>query len=164
MTTSINLPERYNASTTFLDANLQAGRGNKAAVLYGDQSFTYGEIATMANRVGNALTKLDVQMEQRVMLLLLDCPEYAASYFGAIRTGAIPIPTNTLLKSPDYEYLLNDSRATLLIVSEPLYASVEPIRKNLKWLKHIIVVGNPIPGTINFPLIFSRRDRGRRRI
>lgn len=136
-----NIPERYNASTTFIDANREAGRGNKAAILYGDQTLTYNDVAAMVNRTGNALKKLGVQMEQRVLLLLLDSPEFVAGFFGAMRMGAIPIPTNTLLKPADYEYLLNDSRATTLIVSEPLYANIEPIRANLKWLKHIIVVG-----------------------
>ncbi len=151
-----NLPERYNASTTFIDANLQAGRGSKPAVLYGDQTLTYNDIAAMVNRTGNALLKLGVQMEERVMLLLLDSPEFVASFFGAIRIGAAPIPTNTLLRPADYEYLLNDSRATTLIVSEPLWANIEPIRANLKWLKHIVVAGASTslstnsPGTLNF--------------
>lgn len=144
------LPERYNASTTFIDANLDAGRGNKTAILYGDQTLTYNDVAAMVNRTGNALIRLGVQMEQRVLLLLLDSPEFVASFFGAIRMGAVPIPTNTLLKSADYEYLLNDSRAVALIVSEPVYASIEPIRANLKWLKHIIVVGKAPAGTIHF--------------
>jgi benzoate-CoA ligase len=150
------LPDRYNASTTFIDANLQTGRGSKTAIVYGDQAFTYNDVAAMVNRTGNALIKLGVQMEQRVMCLLLDSPEFVASFFGAIRIGAIPIPTNTLLKPADYEYLLNDSRATVLIVSESLYASVEPVRANLNWLKHIIVVrastslSASFPGTINF--------------
>ena len=144
------LPERYNASTTFIDANLDAGRGNKTAILYGDQTLTYSDVAAMVNRTGNALIRLGVQMEQRVLLLLLDSPEFVASFFGAIRMGAVPIPTNTLLKPADYEYLLNDSRAVALIVSEPLYATIEPIRANLKWLKHIIVVGKAPAGTIHF--------------
>ncbi|HEX9074636.1 MAG TPA: benzoate-CoA ligase family protein [Anaerolineae bacterium] len=147
---TVVLPERYNASTTFIDANLDAGRGNKTAILYGDQALTYNDVAAMVNQTGNALIHLGVQMEQRVLLLLLDSPEFVASFFGAIRMGAVPIPTNTLLKPPDYEYLLNDSRAVALIVSEPLYASIEPIRANLKWLKHIIVVGKAPAGTIHF--------------
>jgi benzoate-CoA ligase len=104
----------------------------------------------MVNRTGNALLKLGVQMEQRVMLLLLDSPELVASFFGAMRIGAVPIPTNTLLRPADYEYLVNDARATVLIVSEPLYANIAPIRASLKWLKHIIVVGDNPQGTINF--------------
>ena len=145
-----NLPDRYNASTTFIDANLEAGRGSKTAILYGDQALTYNDVAAMTNRTGNALIKLGVQMEQRVMLLLLDSPEFVASFFGAIRMGAVPIPTNTLLRPADYEYLLNDSRAVALIVSEPLWANIEPIRAKLKWLKHVIVVGKNPEGTINF--------------
>ncbi|MBI5029595.1 MAG: benzoate-CoA ligase family protein [Chloroflexi bacterium] len=145
-----NLPDRYNASTTFIDANLEAGRGTKAAILYGDQALTYNDVAAMVNRTGNALVKLGVQMEQRVMLLLLDSPEFVASFFGAIRMGAVPIPTNTLLRSPDYEYLINDSRAVALIVSEPLWANIEPIRAKLKWLKHVIVVGKNPEGTLNY--------------
>lgn len=146
----IDLPERYNASTTFIDANLQAGRGNKTAIICGDRQCTYAEIAAMVNRTGNALKRLGVRMEERVMLLLLDSPEFVASFFGAIRIGAVPIPTNTLMRPPDYEYLLNDSRATTLIISEPLYASIEPIRGKCKSLEHIVVVGKAPEGTINF--------------
>jgi benzoate-CoA ligase family protein len=138
---TIDLPDRYNASTTFVDANLEAGRGDKTAVICGERRLTYAEIAELSNRTGNALQRLGVRMEERVMLLLLDSPEFVASFFGAIRMGAVPIPTNTLLRPPDYEYLLNDSRATTLIVSEPLYASIEPIRSKLKFLQHIVVAG-----------------------
>jgi benzoate-CoA ligase len=50
-------------------------------------------------------------MENRVLLLLYDSPEFAASFFGAMKIGAVPVPVNTLLRAPDYEFLLNDSRA-----------------------------------------------------
>lgn len=145
-----NLSGRYNASTTFIDANLEAGRGNKHAVLCGNRALTYNEIAAMMNQIANALLRIGVQMEQRIMILLPDCPEFAAGFFGCIRIGAVPIPVNTLLASADYEYLLNDSRAVALIVSVPLYAAIEPIRKNLKWLKHIIVTGNAPQDAIHF--------------
>lgn len=146
----ISLPEIYNASTTFIDANLESGRGDKTAVLYGDQSLTYGDVASLVCRTGNALRKLGVHMEQRVMILLPDSPEFIACFFGAIRIGAIPIPTNTLLKPPDYEYLLNDSRACVLITDTLLYANIESIRPRLKWLRHVVVAGDAPLGTIRF--------------
>jgi len=55
-----------------------------------------------------------------------------------------------MLRQEDYQYLLNDSRAVALITTESLYAIVEPIRTNLKWLKYVIVVGSGAQDTINF--------------
>jgi benzoate-CoA ligase family protein len=150
MTNPLSLPETYNASTTFIDANLEAGWGNKTAILCGDQCLTYSDVAALVCRTGNALKRLGVQMEQRVAILALDSPEFVASFFGSIRIGAVPVPINTFLKPADYEYLLNDSRAQVLIVSEPLLANIESILPQLKWLKHIVVVGNAPSGTVVF--------------
>jgi benzoate-CoA ligase family protein len=150
MNNPLSLPAIYNASTTFMDANLDAGRENKTAILFGQQSFSYGDIFAMACRMGNALMKLGVRMEHRVMMVMLDSPEFVASFLGAIRIGAIPIPVNTRLKPADYEHLLNDSRAQVLILSVSLFPSIEPIRSKLKWLKHIVVVGDTPSGTISF--------------
>jgi benzoate-CoA ligase len=87
-----------------------------------------------------------------VFLLLLDSPEFAASFFGAIKIGAVPVPVNTLLKSADYEYLLNDSRARVAIISNSLVASIEAIpRQQLRYLETIIVVGGePRTGIVSF--------------
>lgn len=141
----VRVPERMNAATYFVDANVEAGRGDKTAIYYTEDgsTYTYNDVLTMTNRTGNMLKELEVRMEERVMLLLLDCPEHVFSFFGAIKMGAVPIPTNTLLKPPDYEYLLNDSRARVLIISEPLLDQIEPIRDQLRYLRDIVVVGEP---------------------
>jgi len=144
-----------NAATYFVDANVRQGRENKVAIYFEDQEITYGTVLKMVNRTGNALRELGVRMEERVMLLLLDCPEFVYSFFGAIKIGAVPIPTNTLLKPNDYEYLLNDSRARVLIVSQPLWAQIEPVRANLKYLKQVIVVGQAQGEQISFAEVVS---------
>ena len=109
----VDLPERMNAAALLVDDNVEAGRGDKVAIFdVGDGSaYTYNDVLEMSNRVGNALKELGVRMEERVMILLPDSPELVCCFFGAIKIGAVPIPTNTLLKAPGYEYMLNDSRA-----------------------------------------------------
>ena len=104
------------------------------------------------NRVGNALRDvLDVRLEERVLLLLLDCPEFAYSFFGAMKIGAVPVPTNTLFKPPDYEYILNDSRARVAIVSEALLPQLQAIpTANLRYLREVVVVGDAPSGTRSF--------------
>src|SRR5262249_42504406 len=78
----------------------------------------------------------------RVFLLLLDTPEFAASFFGAIKIGAVPVPVNTLLKPADYEYLLNDSRARVVIVSDSLFSQLRAIpREKLRYAETFVVVG-----------------------
>ncbi len=152
MSAPVDLPDRMNAAAIFVDANVEAGRGGQVAIHDAGRgvSFTYDFVLEMTNRTGNALRALGVRREERVMLLLLDSPEFVFSFFGAIKIGAVPIPTNTLLKPHDYEYLLNDSRARVLIVSESLAAQLEPILPRAAYLEHIIVVGEPGEGQLGY--------------
>ncbi|MCL6639018.1 MAG: benzoate-CoA ligase family protein [Firmicutes bacterium] len=150
MELEISFPERFNAAEHFVDRNVASGRGEKIAIYYGERMITYREVLEQVNRTGNALLSLGVGLEDRVLLLLPDCPEYAYSFFGAMKTGAVPIPTNTLLKPADYRYLLNDSRAKAIVVGEDLLPNVLEVKDQLSYLKHIIVVGQNRPGTLNF--------------
>ncbi len=137
----IELPREFNVAAEFVDRNVAEGRGDKVALFYEDKTYTYRQVQELTNRVGNGLRTLGVEPEQRVLLLLLDCPEFAASFFGAIKIGAVPVPVNTLLKAPDYHYMLQDSRAKVLIVSEPLLAEVGPVLRQALRLEHVVVVG-----------------------
>jgi len=101
--------DTYNATTLFVDRHEKEGRGDKVAIYYEDQEITYREVREKVNQTGNALKELGIGLEDRVLLLLLDCPEFAYSFFGVMKIGAIPIPTNTMLKPADYQYILNDS-------------------------------------------------------
>ena len=147
----LNLPETFNAADYFVDRNIREGRGQKTAVLCRDKAFTYAQIQTGVNKVGNALKGLNIEMENRVALLLLDTEFYPMSFFGAIKIGAVPICLNTLMTPKDYLYFLNDSRAKALIIDAELYSKFEPIKDKLRFLKNVIVVGGEAPaGTIGF--------------
>jgi acyl-coenzyme A synthetase/AMP-(fatty) acid ligase len=135
------LPDTLNVATAYVEANIAAGRGSNTAFFYRQQQITYQDLLDQVNRTGNALRVLDVEVEQRVALLLLDCPKFVYSFFGAMKIGAVAVPMNTLLRPADYRYLLNDSRAKVLIISEPLLPQIEAIRHELSYLRQIIVVG-----------------------
>jgi len=141
----LDLPERFNAADYFVDRNLREGRGDKVAVLCGDEALTYAQVSERVNRFGNALASLGVRMEERVALLLLDTPRYPEAFFGAIKIGAVPICLNTLMRPKDYEYFLNDSRARVLVIDAALLESVAPIRANLEFVQTVIVVNGAAP-------------------
>ncbi len=150
----ILLPDQFNAAEYFIDRHLTQGRGDKVAIECCDLNVTYRQLYEHVNRAGNALRQLEVRIEERVFLLLLDTPEFPASFFGAIKIGAVPVPVNTLLKPADYEYMLNNSRARVAIVSDSLYPQLHAIPDGrLRFLQHVIVVGTETPSDT---LLFSR--------
>ena len=134
--------DNFNAASYFIDRHIVEGRGGKASFECGEDTVSYAQLHERVNRFGNALRNLfDVRIEERILLLLLDTPEFAYSFFGAIKIGAIPVPVNTLLKPADYEYLLNDSRARVVVVSESLRSCIEAIpRQNLLFLEHLVIL------------------------
>jgi 4-hydroxybenzoate-CoA ligase len=140
---SLGVPGSFNAASYFVDRHVAEGRGAAIAIECGRERVTYGELHERTNRFGSALrSSFDVRLEERVALLLLDGPAFAYAFFGAIKIGAVPIPVNTLWKAADYRYLLNDSQARVLVVSEELMAEVAKIpRQDLPRLEHVLVVG-----------------------
>src|SRR5579863_9584937 len=138
---SVSIPDQFNAATAFLDHNIAEGRSSKIAIYHEGQTYSYAQIAELANRVGNGLRELGLDMEQRVALLMLDSPQLAAAFFGAIKIGAVPVPLNTLLRPNDYLYMLNDSRARVLLVHAALWKQVAHLLPELKYLRRVVVVG-----------------------
>ena len=139
----LGIPETFNAAGHFVDRHIREGRGASVAFECGDERVTYAGLHEGVNRFGSALRDvLDVRPEERVPLLLLDTPAFAIAFFGAIKIGAVPIPTNTLWKPADYRYVLNDSRARVVVVSEALLTQLDGLtRADAPALRHIVVVG-----------------------
>ncbi len=129
----------YNAAEIMVDRNVVLGYGDKDAFRDTNRSLTYGNLQTATNQVANVLTGLDVGRETRVALLLLDTVDYPCVFWGAIRAGIIPVCLNTLLTVEQYLYMLNDSRAQVLVVSAPLLPVVAPLFDQLPFLRHVIV-------------------------
>ncbi len=149
------IPREYNAAVDLIERNLKAGRGGKVAYIDDTGNHTYAELAERVNRAANALVALGVQREERVALALLDTVDFPAAFLGAIKAGIVPVALNTLLTAPDYEYMLRDSRAQVLIVSEPLLKAFQPILSKLPDLKHVVVAGADAQGHLHLAGLFE---------
>jgi 4-hydroxybenzoate-CoA ligase len=132
----------YNAASDFVDANVGAGRGNKVAFKESNRSLTYGELQKESCRFASGLKALGFGHETRMVMLALDTIEFPIAFWGAIRGGVAPIPLNTLLATEQYAYMIEDSRAAVLLVSEALAKTVEPALPRMSWLKAVIVIGD----------------------
>jgi benzoate-CoA ligase family protein len=132
----------YNFATDILERNLSAGRARKLAYIDRSRGWTYGDLADRVERFGHVLRRLGLRGEERVLLCLLDTIDWPTAFLGAIKAGMVPVPVNTVLTEDDYQFMLDDSRARLLVVSEELYPKFAKAIVTSKHLANIVVSGS----------------------
>ncbi len=115
----------FNVAVPFIDRHIEEGRGDKVAIRTIDQDVTYGELAEGVGRCGNAFKSLGLEPGDRVLMVVKDAPEFLYAFFGAIKSGVIPVPVNTILRAADYQYLIEDSGCAALIYSPDFTETVE---------------------------------------
>ncbi|ABE44897.1 benzoate-CoA ligase family protein [Polaromonas sp. JS666] len=137
----VDIPRDYNAAHDLLERNAQ--RPDKVAFINGlsGEQLTYGELARQSHGFANALRNQGFAPESRVLLAMLDTPEWPVAFLGCILAGVVPVAANTLLTTQDFEFMLRDSRAQGLIVSEALLPAFEPLLGRVDTLKAVIVSG-----------------------
>ncbi len=156
MTVAIEVPERFNAAAFFLDRHLRDGQGGRVAFRFTGRSVTYEEVGLRANRIGNALRSRGVQIEQRVLVVLPDCPEFAEVFWGAMKIGAVPVPVSDALSAEEYAFLLNDSRARAAVVQDRTAGEILAVRDRCPWLESVIVVGRSRRGLLAYERLLER--------
>jgi benzoate-CoA ligase family protein len=116
----VEVPEYFNVATHFLDG--PAGRHPERVAIAGEpREVTYGELAALSNRVGNALLAQGVTGGDRVLILLPDSAEFIAAFFGAAKIGAIAVPVNPFARAADYlHYIENSEPCAAIVHSEAL--------------------------------------------
>jgi benzoate-CoA ligase len=137
----------YNAAVDLIERNL-AARPEKIAYVDERGSYSFAALAERLDRCAGALRALGLEMESRVLVCLLDTIDFPAVFLGAIKAGLVPIAVNTLLTSGDFDFMLRDSRAQALVVSEPLLQVFEPILDDQPFLDHVVVSGQSSRGRL----------------
>src|SRR5918912_3165128 len=138
---SVEFPERLNMADYFLYHNVEEGRADKTCLYYQDETYTYADAVRWANRAGNALRELGARVEDRVLIVMPDCPEFVWTWFGASRAGMVITMVNPLLPAADYEYYLEYTRARVAVIHESLLANFARAARGSKHLRGVLVVG-----------------------
>ncbi|HMF55289.1 MAG TPA: AMP-binding protein, partial [Pyrinomonadaceae bacterium] len=128
-------------SDYFLYHNVEEGRENKTCLYYNDETYTYAEAVRMSNRAGNALREAGANLEDRVLIVLPDCPQFVWTWFGASRIGAVITMVNPLLPADDYRYYLEYTRARVAVIHESLLQNFTEAAEEARYLRNVLVVG-----------------------
>jgi benzoate-CoA ligase family protein len=115
--------EIFNACEYLLDRRVAAGDGDRIALtgLAGD--LTYAQLLDRVQRTAAALAGIGLQPEQRLVMFMVDSPEFVTVYLAAMRMGAVPVPVSTMLHADGLAELLRDSRARLLAITPEFAAT-----------------------------------------
>ena len=104
-----------NAAALFVDAPVEEGLGDRTALITSTGALSYASLQRLTDRAALALRARGVEREDRVGLLLADGPGWAATFFGALKLGAVAVPINTRLTPADLGVVLADCRPRVLV-------------------------------------------------
>jgi benzoate-CoA ligase len=130
----------FNLCEYFLDSNIEAGRAHKTALVCGAETRTYGQVAERARRVAGALRLAGVRPEERVLIVLPDGFEFAESFFGVLRAGAVFAMVNPLLKRGDFEHYLSYAKPRVVITHRDVLPEIAEAARESRFVEEMFVV------------------------
>jgi benzoate-CoA ligase family protein len=145
--------------SSVLDFNLEAGRAEKTAIITADnQSWSYSDLHRATCSVASRLVEIGIRRGERVLLILDDTPAFPAAFLGAMRMGAVPIPTNFLARSEDFGYFLDDSYAVVAIVDKVFLEKVGPQLETRRDVRLLVSEDLPLTESEEFDPVATHPD------
>ncbi len=124
---TLTFATNFNVAVPFIDRHLAEGRSAQVIIRMTDGgTVSYGQLAENVNRAGNALLASGIARGDRMLMVVKDSPEFYYLFWGAIKAGIVPVPINTLLRTADYAFMLEDSGCTGCVYSPEFAVEVEP--------------------------------------
>jgi acyl-coenzyme A synthetase/AMP-(fatty) acid ligase len=143
-----NIPEFFNIGSACSDKHLMTDQATQIAMIVeddslGTSSMTFKELALKTDQFSQVLRELNVRAGDRVLIRLPNSLEYPIAFLGTMKTGAISVPTSTLLTAEEVTYLAKDSGATVLVIDAPAWrAMASQITAHIAEipnLKHVLI-------------------------
>jgi len=126
----------------------------------GLQRYTYADYADRVCRLAAALGKLGLKKGDRVGTFAWNSHRHMEVYFAAPLMGMVLHTVNIRLSPQDITYIISHAEDQVLILDASLWHLIEPIRKDLKSVKHFIVMKDAPnaeipPGTLDYEALLA---------
>src|SRR5258707_6550749 len=109
-----SIPQTYNGSRGLFD-NLARGNGERLALTGPAGRRSYAQLCAEAARWGHGFLSLGLKRGDRILMFLDDTPVYPAAFFGAVRSGFVPLLINTLTPADLLQFYLSDAGAAVAV-------------------------------------------------
>ena len=146
MTDYPRIPQQLNIADLTLDRHVREGRGDRIAMRFGEESFTYAELQRCVNACGNALRDIGIGRGDRFILRSDNRPEYIFAFLAGMKIGSVPIPTASLFGRWELEHILNNSGAKAALTTGALMEPVLALREHCPSVERVIALDNAAEG------------------
>ena len=151
-------PLELNIAEYFLDRRIREGRGERVALRTDEQTYTYQDVQSLANRFGRRLLELGVRREERVLIALPDGPDYAGALFGVLKLGAVVVMVNPSLEADSLAYLFDSSLATAAVIDPGLEQIFEAAGRISSHQPALLTVDGGLDGPPELETVGTHRD------
>ncbi|RLC57782.1 MAG: hypothetical protein DRI30_03660, partial [Chloroflexi bacterium] len=129
----------------YLDYQAREHPDNDFAIL-DDRHVTYAEALAEVNRVANALVGAGLQTGDRIAVLSKNSIEYIFMFYGASKAGVVIVPLNYRMAGPEWEYMINDAGARMILASAGYVGSINGIKASLGAVSAYIAIDGGADG------------------
>jgi benzoate-CoA ligase len=137
------VPAWFDPVGWLLDRHRDTPIAAKAAIVCNDEVVTYSDLSARVATYGNALARLGLIPESRVLMFGTDSVDYITLWLGAVRLGVVPVVISDLYKAKDLAYFLCDTEVSLLFIDVEQIPKLLDIAKDLPAsLKTVLVRGD----------------------
>ena len=144
------IPARLNIGVACTDAHLGTATADRVAMIVeddrlGTSTITYRALAERTSRFAQLLRNLGIGSGERVLIRLPNAIDYPSAFLGAMKRGAVSVPTSTLLTAEEVEYLAHDSGAQAIVIDKAAWQAMGPKLAGKESLRFVLLSG---PGDV----------------
>lgn len=141
-----HIPDRFNAAAACTDAHAGGALAERAAVICDDHAtgvtqLSFAQLAARTSQLGELLRQLGIGAGERVLIRLPNCLAYPVVFLGAMKGGAVPVPTSVLLTADEVLFLARDAGAVALATTRASWNALRDELERIETLTHVLLVG-----------------------
>ena len=106
-----------------------------------DKNYTFRDLTYISDKISNALYQLGTKKGDAVGIMTVNCPEFLFCCLGIMKTGAIVVPINPLLKEADVTHIIKETgNLKTVFVHKKNFRTMKKAQKDVR-LDNIILLG-----------------------
>jgi len=124
------------------------------------KAITWKQLNDQTNKLANFMMKeCGIKKGDVVVHLMMNSIEWYVCYMAVLKTGATVTPLNFRFASSDIKYAADVTKCKVFILGDGFLPRVEPIMKEMSYVKKYVCVGEQVPSTtVSYKEIVEKGD------